>query len=165
MFKENLFAALDAAEQTTEQKLTRGHQESSPFSSRYHVYNMQIVTSKEIMGHCLNCQKCYSMFMRKDIEAADLCNELQFITKAVEKRALLQEILKFVCKRKASSQYYKCHVYCSTYLVDTSLFLWPVRVTFLGAFAKLRKATSSFAISVCLSVLLPRLRLSLDEFS
>jgi hypothetical protein len=39
----------------------------------------------------------------KDIEAADLCNELQFITKAVEKRALLQEILKLVCKRKASS--------------------------------------------------------------
>lgn len=54
-------------------------------------------------GRLLKLYKELQHVDQKDIEAGDLCSELQFTAKQVEKRALPQDSLKCICTRKYSS--------------------------------------------------------------
>ncbi|XP_042212039.1 zinc finger MYM-type protein 1-like [Homarus americanus] len=100
-FKVNFyFAVLDVAIQSVEQRFTQMHVVSSMFGFLYDIHNLQTITSKEVMEHCLKLEKALQHGDDKDIDAADLCSELQFIARRVEKRASPQDILKFICKKK-----------------------------------------------------------------
>jgi len=107
---------------TVEQRFTWGHQANSLSGSLYNIHNTQTVASKKILEHCWNCQNTLQQVGEKNIEVADFYSELLFIAKRVVKRALTQESVKFICKRKSSSQCYKCLIYFLTCCVDTRRF-------------------------------------------
>jgi len=106
---------------TVEQRFTWGHQAYSLSGSLYNIHNTQTAASKERVEHCLNCQNTLRHVDDKDIEVADFYSELLVlsIAKGVVKRALTQENVKFLCKRKSSSQCYKFLLYFFTCCVGT----------------------------------------------
>ncbi|XP_073196247.1 zinc finger MYM-type protein 1-like [Lepidochelys kempii] len=85
-FKVNFyFAVIDTTIHSVEERLTLMQQISSVFGFLYDVYSLQNTRPKQIMEHCLNLEQALQHGESKDIDAFDLCNELQAITRRVQK--------------------------------------------------------------------------------
>ncbi|CAM4475658.1 unnamed protein product [Caretta caretta] len=85
-FKVNFyFAVIDTTIHSVEERLTLMQQVSSVFGFLYDVYSLQNTRPKQIMEHCLNLEQALQHGESKDIDAFDLCNELQAITRRVQK--------------------------------------------------------------------------------
>ncbi|XP_065264296.1 zinc finger MYM-type protein 1-like [Emys orbicularis] len=97
-FKVNFyFAVIDTAIHSVEERFTLMQQISSVFGFLYDVYSLQNTTPKQIMEHCLNLEQALQHGESKDIDAFDLCNELQAIARRVQKSASPQDVLNFRC--------------------------------------------------------------------
>ncbi|XP_037743601.2 zinc finger MYM-type protein 1-like [Chelonia mydas] len=100
-FKVNFyFAVIDTTVYLVEERLTLMQQISSVFGFLYDDYSLQNTRPKQIMEHCLNLEQALQHGESKDIDAFDLCNELQAITRRVQKTASPQDVLNFLWKNK-----------------------------------------------------------------
>ncbi|XP_074799593.1 zinc finger MYM-type protein 1-like [Natator depressus] len=100
-FKVNFyFAVIDRAILSAKEIFILMQQISSVFGFLYDIYSLQNTTSKQIMEHCLNVEQALQHGESKDIDAFDLCNELQAIARRVQKSASPQDVLNFIWKNK-----------------------------------------------------------------
>nr|XP_032662339.1 uncharacterized protein LOC116840081 [Chelonoidis abingdonii] len=100
-FKVNFhFAVIDTAIQSVEERFTLMQQISSVFGFLYDVDSSQNTTPKQMMEHCLNLEQALQHGESKDIDAFDLCNELQAVVRRVQKSASPQDVLNFRCTYK-----------------------------------------------------------------
>nr|XP_048695389.1 zinc finger MYM-type protein 1-like [Caretta caretta] len=103
-FKVNFyFAVINTAIHSVEERFILMQQISSVFGFLYDVYSLQNTTPKQIMEHCLNLEQALQHGESKDIDAFDLCNELQAIARRVQKSASPQDGLNFIWKNKLTN--------------------------------------------------------------
>ncbi|XP_026517719.1 uncharacterized protein LOC113408599, partial [Terrapene carolina triunguis] len=100
-FKVNFyFAVIDTAIHSVEERFTLRQQISSVFGFIYDVYSLRNKTPKQIMEHCLNLEKALQHGESKDIDAFDLCSELQAIARRVQRSSSPQDVLNFIWENK-----------------------------------------------------------------
>ncbi|XP_063788817.1 uncharacterized protein LOC134944173 [Pseudophryne corroboree] len=100
-FKVNLyFAVLDTAMQSVEERFTQIHQISSVFGFLYNVHGLQNRTSQQIMEDCCKLELALQHGDSKDIDASDLCSELQSIARRVPECTSPQDVFNFLCKNE-----------------------------------------------------------------
>lgn len=121
-FKVNFyFAVINTAIHSVEERFTLMQQISSVFGFLYDVYSLQNTTPKQIMEHCLNLEQALQHGESKDIDAFDLCNELQAIARRVQKSASPQDVLNFICTNKLTDSVPQ-HSYCSWHPLHSPSF-------------------------------------------
>ncbi|XP_024067329.2 LOW QUALITY PROTEIN: zinc finger MYM-type protein 1-like, partial [Terrapene carolina triunguis] len=100
-FKVNFyFAVIDKAIHLVEERFTLMQQISSVFGFIYDVYSLQNKTPSQIMEHCLNLEQALQHGESKDIDAFDLCSELQAIARRVQRSSSPQDVLNFIWENK-----------------------------------------------------------------
>ncbi|XP_063797832.1 zinc finger MYM-type protein 1-like [Pseudophryne corroboree] len=100
-FKVNFyFAVLDTAVQSVEERFTQMNQISSVFGFLYNVHGLQNRTSQQIMEDCCKLEQALQHGDSKDIDASDLCSELQSIARRVPECTSPQDVFNFLCKNE-----------------------------------------------------------------
>ncbi|XP_063806839.1 zinc finger MYM-type protein 1-like [Pseudophryne corroboree] len=100
-FKVNFyFAVLDTAVQSVEERFTQMNQISSVFGFLYNVHSLQNRTSQQIMEDCCKLEQALQHGDSKDIDASDLCSELQSIARRVPECTSPQDVFNFLCKNE-----------------------------------------------------------------
>ncbi|XP_063788893.1 zinc finger MYM-type protein 1-like [Pseudophryne corroboree] len=100
-FKVNFyFAVLDTAVQSVEDEFTQMKQISSVFGFLYNVHSLQNRTSQQIMEDCCKLEQALQHGDSKDIDASDLCSELQSIARRVPECTSPQDVFNFLCKNE-----------------------------------------------------------------
>ncbi|XP_069502679.1 zinc finger MYM-type protein 1-like [Ambystoma mexicanum] len=96
-FKVNFFfAIIDTALQSVEERFTQMRQISSVFGFLYNIHSLKTEAAHQIFVHCLKLEKALQHGDLKDIDASDLCNELQVIARRVQNKSSPQDVLTFV---------------------------------------------------------------------
>ena len=86
--------------QSVEERFDQMRGMCSVFGFLYDVHSLQILTTTQIMEHCIKLESALQHGDSKDIDAGDLCSELQMIARRLKKSVSPQDVFKFVIDQK-----------------------------------------------------------------
>jgi len=96
-FKINFyFAILDTAINSIDERFSQLEQINSVFGFLYNLQKLENESHDNILKNCLNLEKCLTHGDSKDIDASELCSELQAIARRVPKNAKPQDVINYI---------------------------------------------------------------------
>ncbi|XP_074026384.1 zinc finger MYM-type protein 1-like [Leptinotarsa decemlineata] len=97
-FKINFyFAVLDTAVNSVDERFNQLKNISHVFGFLYNVHEMQNKNSKVVLEHCIKLEESLSDGNSKDVDATELCSELQAIARRVPNNTAPQDVLNYIC--------------------------------------------------------------------
>lgn len=98
-FKVNFyFAILDTTITSIDERFTQMKQITSVFGFLYHINTLDKKPTKYVLDECIKLEKALTHNESRDIDASELCSELQAISWRVPKKSTPKEVLDFICK-------------------------------------------------------------------
>ncbi|CAM5171062.1 unnamed protein product [Natator depressus] len=105
-FKVNCyFTVLDTAIHKVEESFQQMQQLQSVFGFLHDIHSLQKKTAKQIKEFCIKLESALTHENSKDIDATDLCSELQAFSRQLKKHSTPEEVLKFVCENKLTDSF------------------------------------------------------------
>ncbi|XP_068240177.1 uncharacterized protein [Palaemon carinicauda] len=94
------FAVLDVAINSVLERLQQLQQMKSVFGFLYDVKSINGITNTQLMEHCTKLKKALRDGESKDIDATDLCHELQAVARRLQPDTVTPlDVLKFLCEQ------------------------------------------------------------------
>lgn len=102
---EFYYRCLDTAINSVEERFEQLQNVRSIFGFICNIYDLRTKTEPYIRKHCLTLEKALQHGESKDIDAMDLCNELQVLALALPKRLGPKDVLNFLCINHLTANY------------------------------------------------------------
>lgn len=97
-FKVNFyFAILDTAISSIDERFNQMEKISNVFGFLYHIDALDEKPSRYILDECIKLEKELTHDNSKDIDASELCSELQAVSRRVPKNSTPRDVLDFIC--------------------------------------------------------------------
>ncbi|XP_068242412.1 zinc finger MYM-type protein 1-like [Palaemon carinicauda] len=123
-FKVNFyFAVLDVAINSVLERFQQLQQMKSVFGFLYNVKSLNGITNTQLMEHCTKLEIALRDGESKDIDATDLCHELQAVARLLQPDTVTcLDVLKFICEQEL------VHSVPNTFVALRILLTLPVTV-------------------------------------
>lgn len=94
------YPVLDMAIQSITERFQQMEQHNNLFGFLYDIYNIKSKSASEILTDCRNFEKSFTHNSHKDIDANDLCNEVQALARRLPKSMPPAQVLSFIVQQK-----------------------------------------------------------------
>lgn len=96
-FKVNFyFAILDTAISSVTERFNQLQEINSKFGFLYHIDELEEKPTQLVLDHCVKLEKALTHNQSKDIDAIELCGELQAISRRITKQSTPKDVLDFI---------------------------------------------------------------------